>query len=1124
MLADIWVIAAGLLWLGGLFGVAVWGERHAARLTRGWSLVYALSLAVYCTSWTFYGTVTQAAQSGWWLPPTFVGTIILYALAIGVLDRLVRVAREYNATSIADLIAARCGRSSGLAALVTLVAVVGIVPYIALQLKAVAMSYALLTHSGDLTPPPWQDSALYVALVMALFAMVFGARRANAAEHNHGLVLAMAFEAVLKLGAMLALATILPGLDIPQTPPRSGGGQGLLGLVILGALAMFTLPHQFHVGVVECRTPGHLGTARWLFPLYMVLIALPILPLAHAGDALLRARGVPSDLYVLALPLAQGHQGLALLAFLGGLSAATGMVILATLSLSLMIGNHWLAPLLLRTGWARDSLGDLRGVVLAQRRVGILAIVLLAWAYSRAVGASDALADIGAVSFSALATLAPAVLVAIYRPGLGARVVGAGIVAGALVWLYALALPTVLGALGTPPAWMSGGPFGVPWLAPDELFGLAGWGRLNRAVVLGLVVEIVVMLLLTRSRQIARDSGPRSHLIAADLIRVARRFLPAERVTALFAGLDAMHAVDSARVAAVEHELAAVIGASSARLLVDTARREAGAELDQVATIVGEASADLRFNQRLLEAALENMSQGICVVDAALNVVAWNRPYAQLFNYPPGLLQVGRPVADLMRVNIARGIVGMGTPEALVDKRLGYMRQGSAHVSERRFPDGTIVEIRGNPMPGGGFVATFTDVTAFRHSEEELRRSNETLEQRVAARTRELAAATREAQRANAAKTRFLAAVSHDLAQPLNAAHLFTHALAQQLHHAEYAGPVANIDGALSSAEGLLGALLEVSRLDAGGLTPKVQAFAAGDLLQPLAAEFGVLAREKGLRLDYVPTGAWLRSDAQLLRRLLQNFLANAVRYTTSGRILLGCRRRGAALRIEVWDTGPGIAEESLGIIFEEFRRLERGGGGLGLGLSIAERIAHLLGHTLSLRSRLGQGSVFSVLVPATSSEPSTSAAVHAVPTPAPRSRLLVVDNEISVLRAMESLLQGWGCEVIPARTPQEALLLAQQRNPDLFLLDYHLDGGVTGLELYVQLIEAVGERACVLITADHSEAVRRAAARAHCHLLHKPLKPLALKSLVARLRGEGLEPGAKGPEPREPVFPSPRP
>ncbi|HJU38450.1 MAG TPA: hybrid sensor histidine kinase/response regulator, partial [Tahibacter sp.] len=245
MPANPLVIAAGLVWLGGLFAIALWGERRGEWLSRHWAYVYALSLAVYCTSWTFYGTVTQAAHSGWWLPPTFIGTILLYAFGIGVLERLVRIAREYNASSIADLVAARFGRSSGLAALVTAVAVLGIVPYIALQLKAVAMSYSLLTHGGDeMSAPAWQDSALWVALVMALFAILFGTRRASAAEHNRGLVLAMAFEAVLKLGAMLALTTVLAGVDVANATPRTSSSDGLFGLVVLGALAMFTLPHQ----------------------------------------------------------------------------------------------------------------------------------------------------------------------------------------------------------------------------------------------------------------------------------------------------------------------------------------------------------------------------------------------------------------------------------------------------------------------------------------------------------------------------------------------------------------------------------------------------------------------------------------------------------------------------------------------------------------------------------------------------------------------------------------------------------------------------------------------------------------------------------------------------------------
>ncbi|HEX5694128.1 MAG TPA: PAS-domain containing protein, partial [Arenimonas sp.] len=974
MLTDALVIGAGLLWLGLLFGTAVLAERRPGLLARQWPVVYSLSLAVYCTSWTFYGTVTQAQRSGWAIPPTFLGTILLYLLGFGFLLKLLRLAREHNSTSLADLIATRLGRSSWLAAAVTFVAVMGIVPYIALQLKAVAMSYGLLTRASELAPPPWQDSALYVALAMGLFAMLFGTRRVSAAEHNRGLVMAMAVESLLKLGAMLALgAFVVFGLDLPDVdvpPPPTDGASGFPALVLLGALAMFTLPHQFHVGIVECRQERELRMARWLFPLYMLVIALPILPLARAGDALLAPMGVPSDLYVLALPLAEGHEALALLAFLGGLSAATGMVILATLALSVMIGNHWLAPLLVRGPWSGGAGegADLRGAVLNQRRIGILAVVLLAWVYSRLIAGSDALADIGALSFSALATLAPAVAFAVWRPQTPARAVLAGLVVAVAIWCWVLLVPALAEAGGQPPDWLREGPFGWAWLAPEGMFGLGDWSRIGRATLLSLAAGALVPWMLASRLDVATPD--RGGALSREALReVAVRFLPVDRVDAVLAGAAAGQAVPADLQQRIERELAAVLGAASARLLLDAARRAQGTDLDTVATIVGEASQALRFNQRVLEAALENMSQGISVVDAELRLVAWNRRYAELFDYPPPLLQVGVPVAELVAHNVRRGLAGQGPPEREVGKRLRHMRAGTPYVAERRFGE-VVVEIRGNPMPGGGFVATFTDVTAFRRSESELKSVAETLEQRVAERTAELAGAKAEAERANRGKSRFLAAVSHDLAQPLNAAHLFAHALAPRLAGTPHEEALANIDGALVSAEGLLAGLLDISRLDAGGMQPKPHSFRIDDLLQHLAAEFGVLAEQKGLVLDRVPCGAWVRTDPQMLRRVLQNFLGNAVRYTARGRVLVGCRRRGDALAIEVWDTGPGIAEADQAAIFEEFRRLDKGGQGLGIGLAIAERVARLLDLPLKLRSWPGRGTVFSIEVPRTQPVP----------------------------------------------------------------------------------------------------------------------------------------------------------
>ncbi len=286
----------------------------------------------------------------------------------------------------------------------------------------------------------------------------------------------------------------------------------------------------------------------------------------------------------------------------------------------------------------------------------------------------------------------------------------------------------------------------------------------------------------------------------------------------------------------------------------------------------------------------------------------------------------------------------------------------------------------------------------------------------------------------------------------------------------------------------------------------EVRAFAAGPLLQGLATEFRLLAAAKGLELHCVPTRAWLRSDPQLLRRVLQNFLSNAVKYTRRGRVLLGARRHGDTLRIEVWDSGPGIAEADRAAIFEEFRRLDRGGAGLGLGLAIAERIARLLDLPLTLRSRLGHGSTFAIEVPRTAPV-DVAVDVAAESDAAPGHRVLVVDNDAAVLAATAALLAGWNCEVLGAADAAAAAAQCARARPELLVLDYHLDGGVTGLDLRAGLGADVAGLPCIVVTADHDESVRAAVAAAGCHLLHKPLKPLALKSLMARVLAANAAP-----------------
>ena len=512
MLSVAAVVAAALLWLGLLFGTGLVAERHPGVFERHWRHVYALSLAVHCTSWTFYGTVTQAARYGWPLPPTFVGAILFYALAMAFMMRLVRLARESNATSLADLIATRLGKDPWLAAVVTLVAVLGLIPYIALQLQAITMSLATVTTGtgtadGDALPL-WRDGAPVRG------AGDGGCSRscsAPAGSTPPGTTAGWCWRwrssrcsswwRCWRWARSCWLG--LHGLpEVPAVPPPARAAAASCRWCILGALAMFVMPHQFHVGVVECRDEADVRTARWQFPLYLLLIALPTLPLARAGAALL-GDAVPTDMYVLALPLAQGNAALALLVFLGGLSAATGMVIVSTLTLSLMIGNHWFAPGLLRGAWARaggDGHSDHRGDLLLLRRTGIVALMLLGWAYSRLVSGSEALADVGAVSFSALATLVPALAFAVWRPQTPAIAASVGVLAGFIAWLWVMLVPMLVATAGSDPAWLRDGPFGLSWLAPDAVFGLTGWSRLGRAVGVSLFVGTAATVLLAALR------------------------------------------------------------------------------------------------------------------------------------------------------------------------------------------------------------------------------------------------------------------------------------------------------------------------------------------------------------------------------------------------------------------------------------------------------------------------------------------------------------------------------------------------------------------------------------------------------------------------------------------------
>ena len=510
-------------------------------------------------------------------------------------------------------------------------------------------------------------------------------------------------------------------------------------------------------------------------------------------------------------------------------------------------------------------------------------------------------------------------------------------------------------------------------------------------------------------------------------------------------------------------------------------------------------------------ASLEHLPQGVSVVDKDLRLVAWNTRYQEIFKFPPGFLRTGMPIEDVLRYNARRGLLGPGSVEEAIQRRLDHMRSGSAHMFERERPDGSVLEIRGNPLPAGGFVTSFADITAYKAAARDLRNLATTLERRIEERTRDLEAAKAEAEHANRGKTRFVAAAVHDLLQPLNAARMYVGVLRGRLPDGSDRELADRVESALEAQDELLASLLDMARLEAGALSARPVDLPLEPLLTGLARQFGILAQSRGLELHCVPCRATVRSDPLLLRRVLQNFLSNAIHYTPRGRVLLGCRREGDGVRIEVWDTGVGIPQAKQQAIFEEFRRLDTGidrdGRSAGLGLSIVDRIARLLGHRIGLRSWPERGSVFSITVPRGDPAAVTGAAAPGDTTadedsPLRGRRVWCIDDAPQVREATGALLRHWGCEVTLADGAEEALILARAgAAPDLLLLDYQLGDHDTGLDLLPRLSAQWGRQPpTVVLSAQKDAQTRTRVQEAGLRFLPKPAAPAALRAVMSQM------------------------
>lgn len=1305
-----WLLSVIAFCYIALLFVIAWRGDHRATVSgaaRRRPIVYSLTLAVYCTSWTVFGAVGDAAHSSYGMFPIFVGPLLVALLFWPVLNKMIRVAKLQNVTSLADFIASRYGKSQALAAFTGLAALIATLPYIALQIKAISLSVDIFTNAnGSLDFSLRNDTAFYLAPLLALFAILFGTRHTNATEHHEGIIQAIAFESIFKLLVILILGaaavwlawngshlfstpvdpSTLPSTYSSHNAVTHHDSRGSWVQVLLAMAAVFCVPRQFHVTVVEHTHEDDARRARWLFPGYMLLAMLCLLPLTHICLALFGNTAIDPDTYLMMLPIAMDSHWLGMLTFIGGFAAGSGMVVMASVTLSIMISNEVIIPLLLKLGHFERSGRGYTTWLLRTRRLIIVLVMAAAYGVYSVMGASSSLADLGWLSLAGLAQLTPALLGGLYWKNATRLGVSIGMTAGLAIWAYTLLVPLLVHAHVLPQTLLSEGPFGIGWLSPIHPFGIAISAPFTQGVMLSIAVNLFCYIFFSQlSRPGVVERIQASLFVESasvqpnfnrpwagtatidDLKALCQRFLSSDQVERAFNDYatrqgaplppGAHASIDAIQFS--ERLLASAVGSSSARILVNSALSHRGIELSDVVSIVDEASQVLDFNRSLLQSTLENLHQGISVVDHTQRLVVWNRRYLQLFSFPDNLIRVGTPFEKVFRYNAQRGEYGPGDPEEHVAQLMENLHSGKPHHYQRYRKDGTVLDIQGYPMSSGGFVYTYQDITQQKRTEEALIRSesniriytdnvpaliayfdpecrylftnrayetvmhidrtevigkrandimsarewksrapwmrralagervtfelsmddreggmrymlvtytphlgigsrvlgffalyqditdrrlaemalketNEHLEERVRDRTRELSSvnealrnenevraqaeqalrqAMQIAESANASKTRFLAAASHDLLQPLNAARLFTSALTQRLSESEHLSTLNHIDSSLQSAEELLSTLLDISKLDAGALTPKRRQFSLSQVITPLQSQFDVMAGERGLEFHVVMSHAMIDSDPQMLQRIIQNFISNALRYTQQGRVLLGCRRQGDSILIEVWDTGPGIPESKQSEIFQEFRRLDQQSRhresekGLGLGLSIADRMAKVLEHSLSLRSEVGRGTVFSLRVPWLKGVVQSEAAAEPKrPTAANKlkgTRVICIDNETLTLEGMRAILEGWECEVHTATTigGAKSVLRHLHGAPDAILADYHLDNEVTGLMALDALDERMeGDVPGIVITADRTEEVADLVKRAGYHLLNKPVKPAALRALLTRL------------------------
>lgn len=1130
-----WVTLA-VLYLFLLFSLASWGEKNSptARALTSHPAIYSLALAIYCTAWTFFGMVGQASRDTWIYLPIMLGPILVYVLGYKFIYKLTLVSKKQHITTISDFIASRYGKRQTVALVVTLIALLATIPYIALQLKAVGATFQLLTQQPN-------SNGIIIAATgfIAAFAMYFGTRQTDVTEYRRGLMLAIAFESTIKLLALVLVAVVgYSAWKRTQSGPffesfsnevalAQFGSFTFIAQTIMAAAAIVCLPRQFHVAIIDNLSLGHLRTARWLFPLYLTIISAVIPVIAIAGKAIFAGANIEPDSYVLSLAVFSESVLLQVIVFVGGLSAATAMIIVATLTLSTMLTNDVILPRILAFTGNTDDKQDVSSKIRLIRRVVIAFILLMAFLYHQQMTSSRSLHSIGLIAFSLVIQLMPAIVGGLYWKRAHAHGVYAGLMVGLVIWVLWLVLPIVSEQVSQMEQNELISQGAMISLAANTLVYILFSHFAPQRLIDRMQAEAFVSPAISSNNTVKAQA---TNVTVSDLITLLSTFMGSGRCEQLLEQYQQLNncqlkhddTPNESFLSFCERALGGVIGASSAKVLLDSALRGKKMDFTEVINFFDDTTQAMQFNMTALLTSLENMDQGISVVDKHLNLVAWNKRYADLYPYPDNLLAVGTPIEKLIRYNASQGEFGTDNVDAEVEKRLAHLRSGMPHRFTRQRMDGRVIEMVGNPLPGGGFVTSFNDITGHVEIQQALEESNIDLEARIKKRTeevhsinaelrleierrseaeKELIRARKAAEDANASKTRFLALASHDVLQPLNAAKLYVSALEEQELSESALAIIRKLNHSVTSSETLIGTLLDIARLDQGEMKPDIESIDVVALLSPLVDEMAMRAREKGLGFKALIRPCWVKADKTYLYRITQNLLSNAVKYTENGRVLFIIKPVKDTVYFKVIDTGIGISTDKRDSIFGDFFRAnESKEHGLGLGLGVVRRLSLQLNSDINVTSKIGKGSCFAFSLSKAEPKLVSDVPMKTRNTTFTGMDVLCVDDQRENLDAMQTLLQKWGINVVLANNWDDALKVCETIQPQILLMDYQLshDSEKNGLAL----IEEIRHRLNIvvpaaLITATPDESLVTQCKAQGVNFLAKPLKPAKLRALL---------------------------